>query len=212
MNVEKRLNLHTQVVHQELHIRPNVLLGRGIPKQIGGVIRADNLCAAVIEKAAAELSDRLHAGEQILGRDATQADDIVGIDDFDLAFQVFPAIGRLIRAPACDYRAAGSGGCCRYRLRFGSGCTFENAVQKLACRSDERLSPAIFVGTGRFAEEHDPRLWIADAKDGFCPGLAQFGAPAAPGNTVRKNSQPFLALGSRHRRSRTLKERRGTRG
>jgi hypothetical protein len=71
------------VAHQEFHVFPNIFLGRGVSQKVRRMVGAHDLGAAVLEDSTAELADGVGQSEEILGRNAPQADDVVGIDDFD---------------------------------------------------------------------------------------------------------------------------------
>src|SRR5580658_2772557 len=155
MHVEKWLKLHAKVVHQELHISPNVLLGRWISEQICRVIRTDDLGSAVIEETAPEFSDRLHAAEQVFGRHATEADNVVGVDNFDLPIEVFSAIGRLLGRRRAIARGSAAQDVANINIRTLELARLENPVEELAGRTDERFPLTVLVGPGRLAQKHD---------------------------------------------------------
>ena len=119
------------------------------------------------EAAPPQATDGGGGGEEILGGDASDGDDDPGIDALDLAQQE-------------PFAGQGLGG---LRLPVVGGATledvgdidifpleingFEHGVEESPRASDEGLALAVFVGAGRFADEHPVGGGRSDAEYGL---------------------------------------------
>jgi hypothetical protein len=63
-------------------------------------------------------------------------------------------------------------------------------AQELARATDERLALAIFIRTGRFADEHQFRIGIADPENGLGSRTREMWTEATNRNALRDRSKP----------------------
>lgn len=82
------------MLHQDLHIDPDILFGGGVAEQVGRMIGDQHLSTAIGVKAAAELADGHGGVEQGVSGRCSQAADELGLQNFQLAFEIGTTVFR----------------------------------------------------------------------------------------------------------------------
>lgn len=188
------LNLDAHVAHQELHVLPDVLLGRRVPQQIGRVIGTQDLRTAVFRELAAQTSDGRGRSQQSLGSHGSQADNVVGIHRLDLLIEVLATVCGFVggRVPVAGWATAEDIADVDFGTLKPTG--LEDLVQQLPRPSDEGFALPILIGAGSFAEKQNGRLRISDSENGLSASRRQFRASSAFGNLIGQDTELFLTF------------------
>ena len=184
VSTRPRRDFQTHLFHEHLQVFPGLLLGRRLSEQIGRVVSDDGGDAAVTVPLAAQLAhgDAWYSSSRLHGDPAEQAEKL-GPDDGDLLFQVREAVVRLFDCGSAVFGGTALEDVGDVDLIARQAHPLGDHVgEQLAGPADERLAQAVFVGSRRLADEHEPGLGLTGAEDRLGAGLRQVRTPAADGD------------------------------
>ena len=112
---------------------------------------------------AAQPADRLIRLEQELRRDASHGKDDLWLDEFDLALEVTAALRRFVGLRVAIVRRPALEDVGDKHLVASLAHGPQHFIEQLARATHKRFAAAILFSTRRLADDHQPRVRIADA-------------------------------------------------
>jgi len=88
-------NRFAEFLHQQLHVLPGQFLGLRCAQQIGGMVGDQDLGLFVAVETPPQSADAVRSLQDRLGGDRPPADDVLGLQDLKLAFEVGAAVFNL---------------------------------------------------------------------------------------------------------------------
>ena len=194
------LQLNTQLVHEKLHVFPDLLLRSRIAEQIGRMIRTHHPDAMIVKELTSQLADSLRFAQQILSGHGSPADDIFGLDRMYLRVEKLATVRCFLRQWIPIARRSAAQDVANVKVFAFQLAGFDDPVEQLSGRSDEGFAPSVFFGSGCFTNKHDPRIRISDPKHGLRSFGGQFRTALAAGNQFFQRAERvrlFLTPGER---------------
>src|SRR6185312_3394198 len=143
----------------------HVALGRRRAQEERGVVRGHERDALVLLPGAAEARDGRVRAQEALRGELAERDDHARADGRELLLEEGLALGDLVGLGVAVARRAALQDVADVDVAAGEAHGFDHLGQELAGGADERLAGAIFVGAGRFADEDEGGVGVADAVD-----------------------------------------------
>lgn len=173
--------------HDEEHVFPDLtLFANGlVAEQIGGMVGDHDRDALEFEPASAEVAHRGGIAEEALNGGRAKSDDGFRLNDGDLLFKpreaclhlvefwfaVATFAGRHVGAAFENVRDVDVGALKSHRL--------DHLREELTRAPDKRLTLLVFIGSGRFSDEHEIGIWIAHSEDNLRAGFDEMWTPRA---------------------------------
>ena len=162
-------------------------LVRGRAQKIGGMIGHAERNAVITVPFAAHPPGGFRCLEQCLRRDASQRANHLGPNGLQLPNQIGFALTHFFRIRVAVFRRAAFQHIAdEYLLAPHLHALDDDIRQQLSCPAYERFALAIFIGSRRFANEHQFRLRIAYAEDRVLAGFRTETALGAGGHFLRR--------------------------
>ena len=186
------LQFDTHVLHEELHVFPDLLLGGWVAKQVRRMIGAHDLDAVIVEKTAPQFADGLSFIEQILGCHRSPADNVLRCHDMDLSIQKFATVGGLLWQGIAIAGWPTSQNIADVDVFSFEMAGFNDLIQKLSGRSHKGLPGSIFFRPRCFAYEHNVSVRITNAEHSLLTFGGQVSAALASGDNSFEAAQGIV--------------------
>lgn len=135
--------------------------------------RREQLRKFIVLKLAAQLADRTFGFEQRSGRMCPKCNNYLGGDEFELTFQIRPAVYNFFRSRVAIFRRTAFDDIADEDFIARQPHRGDDIRQQFARPADKSQSLSVFVGSGAFTDKHQARFWISLSRYGVGAGLTE---------------------------------------
>lgn len=187
--------------HQHLHVVPHSPFRGRLSQQVRRVVGHHHATVAILEKPASQTANRRSVVQQGPRGHRAQTADEFRLQDVELPFRVFPAVGNLFLRRISVLRRTALDRVHDINVLALHLAGFDDASQQLTGGSHKRFPLNVLVRSGSLPKENQPRRRIPRSEYGLRATLGQNLAPCTDGDFRSQPLQLQDPLVSRQRRS-----------